>query len=657
MAKPVLDEVGLMAAIEALKSVSPEEQEAAILALEEEHPGVGQRASALLELEKQTAEAIRKAEADGRRMVAEAKARVGKPDVEPTKPVVQPVAKIGVVGVGEGWRFVQRADGTKWRVRGTDWRRWFGPVPKTAEPQVVLRTVEQAKPEPEPEPEEPELEEKPRRGGLVLKPDAPWDNASAYVAEHCLHHGVLSLHFWKKQWWRWDGPHYKNISEEEIKHRLWDFLAEGRKRVGDGLVAFRPLPSHVSGLFEALKAGVFLTEAAEPPRWLKRAAKGGVDLGEEAPNIIAFKNGLVDIETGQFKEHSVSFWNHHCLGFDYNPAAKAERWEQYLHEVLPDDEEGQNFLEEFGGYCMGWKNKFHKAALLHGKPRAGKGTYAWTMEQMVGATAYTALNINTWASGENSAANIIGKKVLCFPDVRLKPGKQYGENWDPGGLDQKSIGMMLMITGGDRLPVGIKYDKFKWEGHVLGKIIYISNEIPTFNDPSGALPERFIGVEFPRNLEEEGVRDPDLQSKLVPELSGIANRMMEGYRRLMSRGHFIEPKAGRIIRAKVNAKTEPELAFFDACLAFDVGDTIPQWVLWPAWEYWCRKMGQHRLLNSITTGFQVARVLGDKVPGWTGAQAPRPHGSERRYLGVRLRDDPELLVAIRAWGKEKRKEW
>jgi hypothetical protein len=40
-------------------------------------------------------------------------------------------------------------------------------------------------------------------------------------------------------------------------------------------VAFRPLPAHVSGLFEALKAGVFLTEAAEPPRWLKKRPRAG----------------------------------------------------------------------------------------------------------------------------------------------------------------------------------------------------------------------------------------------------------------------------------------------------------------------------------------------------------------------------------------------
>ena len=151
MTEPVLDEVELV--VDALKRVSPEEQEAAILELEERNPGIGERVRALLALERQAFEAIRKAEADGRRIVAEAKARAErKPDVEPkAKPelrIVEPAEKKPVE-----WKLVQRADGTKWRVKGNDWRRWFGPVPQ-------LRVVEQAKPieeakkpEPKPEPE------------------------------------------------------------------------------------------------------------------------------------------------------------------------------------------------------------------------------------------------------------------------------------------------------------------------------------------------------------------------------------------------------------------------------------------------------------------------------------------------------------------------
>src|SRR5262249_19229012 len=99
MVKAELDEVGLLAAIDALKHVSPEQQEAAILELEEEHPGVGERVRALLALEKQTAEHIARLE----------KARVEPKATEPVKLGVvrkirwRQVDGVWFYSVGDGW--------------------------------------------------------------------------------------------------------------------------------------------------------------------------------------------------------------------------------------------------------------------------------------------------------------------------------------------------------------------------------------------------------------------------------------------------------------------------------------------------------------------------------------------------------------------------
>jgi len=60
-----LDDTQLLAVIDALRGVSPEQQEAAILKLEEKHPDIRDTVRALLALEKQTAEKIRKVEEAG----------------------------------------------------------------------------------------------------------------------------------------------------------------------------------------------------------------------------------------------------------------------------------------------------------------------------------------------------------------------------------------------------------------------------------------------------------------------------------------------------------------------------------------------------------------------------------------------------------------
>ena len=107
MTEVKFDDFALEAAIDTLKHVSPQEREAAVQALEEDHPGIGNRVRALLALEKQTAEAIRKLEE--------------KPTIELPKASVVPLRQ------KERWQKV----GNAWfKDEGKGWRRHLGPLPK-----------------------------------------------------------------------------------------------------------------------------------------------------------------------------------------------------------------------------------------------------------------------------------------------------------------------------------------------------------------------------------------------------------------------------------------------------------------------------------------------------------------------------------------------
>src|SRR6516162_5943120 len=111
--EPKIGEVELLAAIDLLKKISAEEREAVILALEHDHPGIGDRARAALELEKKKVVKLRVVKS------------VQRPEVRDKQ--------------GNLYRWVNGC-----------YRRQIG--------VAQLKTIEQAKPEPEkPEPEaEPE---------------------------------------------------------------------------------------------------------------------------------------------------------------------------------------------------------------------------------------------------------------------------------------------------------------------------------------------------------------------------------------------------------------------------------------------------------------------------------------------------------------------
>ena len=142
-------------------------------------------------------------------------------------------------------------------------------------------------------------------------------------------------------------------------------------------------------------------------------------------------------------------WITDAVNFDYDPDARCPRWNQFLEEIHPNDEEAQNCIEEQLGYGMTYDMQFAKIAMWIGLPRAGKSTLLHVQQGLIGTRSFAPMSFNDWMRGEKSRENLIGKKVLAFSDVRLKPPKTYGSTgYDPGGLDHGSIQTLLNSATG-----------------------------------------------------------------------------------------------------------------------------------------------------------------------------------------------------------------
>jgi putative DNA primase/helicase len=282
---------------------------------------------------------------------------------------------------------------------------------KPAEPEPELE--EEPAEEPEAEAEAPVFDEE-EEEELVLSKRTPMISAKLF-AKRLRQRDFLATYFYKKDFWRWNGRHYAVVEDIQIEGEVYAFLDRAKTAGVPGeLTRFQLTPRDVEAVVKCLKAG--LAVGPGPTQcWL--------DTGTVAPTLIAFKNCLVDYETGEVLPLTPRLWITDGLDFDFAPEAECPRWDRFREEVFPGDGESQECLEEELGYGMTNENKFEKGALWIGKKRSGKSTCAWVQKKLVDDRSYIGLSFHTWVKGENSASALIGKKVGVFGDVRLKPEK------------------------------------------------------------------------------------------------------------------------------------------------------------------------------------------------------------------------------------------
>jgi putative DNA primase/helicase len=479
-------------------------------------------------------------------------------------------------------------------------------------------------------------EAKPATGEVILTRTDPYSIALEFVRRKYFRQGVLALYYKGDAFWRWNGSFYEELELALLIAEVYGFIASAKRVHGEGTpVRIVLKPDDVNDVIKCVKAGTTIPAKLPQPCW--------IDTETPAPELFAFKNALVNVRTGERLEPTPRLWITDAGAFNYNPSAQCLRWNQFLEEIHPNDEEAQNCIEEQLGYGMTYDMQFEKIAVWIGLPRAGKSTLLHIQQMLIGKGAFAPMSFNDWMRGEKSRENLIGKKVLAFPDVRLKPPKTYGTvGYDPSGLDHGSIQMLLNISGRDSKSIGRMY-KRAWEGELQCKIIITSNDPLNIHDP--VLLTRLVMVDFQQSFLDRADRDDYLREKLDAELSGIANKCLAAYRRLLGRGHFIQPKSAARLARKIGAKVSPIAAFMEDCWVKDDKAKGPLGSeVFASFVGWCHENSQAHLIDSNPRSQELFRTI-RQIPAYAWLHGVKQHGAKRRYAGLRPRKDEDETTA------------
>jgi P4 family phage/plasmid primase-like protien len=272
-------------------------------------------------------------------------------------------------------------------------------------------------------------------------------------------------------------------------------------------------------------------------------------------NIVNLKNGLYNIQTGEFKDHSPDYLSVNQKPIIYNPNAKPNLFEMYLKQVLYDAE--IRTAVELMAYTFCRDNKYEIITILFGYGANGKSVFTGLLTALHGAR-----NVS------NVPLSLMIKNTFALSDLENRD-VNIDTELSSATIDDSTI--LKKLTGKQPIRIERKHQR-AYDAILHAKLFFSANRIPQTTDDSDAYYRRNIVISFPNKFEGDGA-DPNLLAKLTTdeEISGIFNVLMDALRDILlkNNGIFINEKTIQARREKYDMAANPIGSFIKNVVAED----------------------------------------------------------------------------------------
>jgi hypothetical protein len=330
--------------------------------------------------------------------------------------------------------------------------------------------------------------------------------------------------------------------------------------------------SLVDTMMECLAERIRISWKTDFPHW-----KRGVVVPFPAERAKVFKNGILDILSGEFISHTSDLVCLDYVDYDYDEAAEWPKWQRLNGMWFGDDSEMINTVQQIGGLCQVPDMSYEKIFVFVSDPRLGKGVIIGSIRETVGALKCTSTTIQAM-SGRFALENWINKTVAELVEGRI------GRNVDAQIVMTKLLG----ISGRDPMPAEAKHIKEETI-QLRTRILASTNEILALSDSSGAFASRLIVVALHNwRRAEVGSEDIGLKAEVMYNRPAIFNYYRKGYLNLIAAGQFKQPSAGLDALLEIRYSNDLMLEFADTQLVFEKGASVLRRDLQNACEQWCQ---------------------------------------------------------------------
>ena len=205
-------------------------------------------------------------------------------------------------------------------------------------------------------------------------------------------------------------------------------------------------------------------------------------VSQSPPNLIAFTNGVLDIETMELRGWLPSDVIPNVVPHEWNPGAECPEVDTILLKMAAGDPDIYQNLMEVMGCCIYRSAEFGQSAILLGSGSNGKSTYIQMLLAMLGTENVSSLDMGMIGK-QFHTGRLVGKLANLGDDI--------SNEFQHGDL----LSIFKKVVTGNRLYADVKgTEGFEFSPYC--QMVFSANEFPRLADYTDGMMRRIFPIEF-----------------------------------------------------------------------------------------------------------------------------------------------------------------
>jgi putative DNA primase/helicase len=303
------------------------------------------------------------------------------------------------------------------------------------------------------------------------------------------------------------------------------------------------------------------------------------------PWLLNVRNGTLDLRTATLRPARRDDSITKLAGVAFDIAAQCPAWEAFVLQVMDGNRELYGYIQRALGYCLTGSTSEQVMFVLYGHGANGKTTLLNTVRTLLGDYAMSCpaetLMVKREGGISNDIARLRGARFVAASET--EDGHRLAES------------LVKQLTGGDVVTARFLHQEF-FDFTPEFKILLAANHKPIIQNNDHGIWRRIHLIPFEVTF-PESARDRSLPGRLLAELPGILNWMLDGLRTYLRDGLAL-PGAVRAATDQYRSEMDVIGQWVDEHCVRAPDASAPASALYTDYSIWAKLNGRHAVTST-----------------------------------------------------------